>query len=278
MRKIFLTILTVFLFNINNSTAEGKGNEMFPRFRGYELKTDFKVYNPDNLWDYINGGAYTYLNFKFVDLHIAEYTKGGIVIKAEIYKHENSIYAFGMYAQERAPGYNFVKIGVQGYAENTLVNFVKGQYYVKVICNDGNESTGKVLTELARAIEENLQGSDKMPEMFSRFPAQGKTANSESYISTEFLGYGFMPGVYVTTYEGEEGRFRLFIVDAASDKTASEVISKLKGKADSSKKKKGILTVHDPYNGTILLYQSDNLIYGCADNCDPELFLKFSGE
>ena len=278
MQKKIFSLLTIIIFNLNYGFAEERGNDMFPLFNGYDLNTDFKVYDPDNLWDYINGGAYTYLNFQFVNLHIAEYTKGDLLIKAEIYKHKNNVYAFGMYAQERAPDYSFVDIGVQGYAENTLVNFVKGPYYVKILCNDGTESTKPVLLELARKIASNLEGSDKMPEMFTEFPSKGKVQNSESYIATEFLGYSFMPGVYVASYNGPAGQTRLFIVDAGSEEKAGEVIGKLKEKADRSKKKKGIYTFKDPYNGTVLMAQKGSLIYGCVDNCDADLFNVFAGK
>ncbi len=276
-RKIFLLIAFAAL-NIGNGIAEERGNGMFPLFNGYELKTDFKVYTPDNLWDYINGGAYTYLNFQFVDLHIAEYNNGETLIKAEIYRHKNNINAFGVYAQEKAPDYNFVDIGIQGYAENTLVNFVKGPYYVKVICNDGNDSTAPVLIDLAKKIAANLKGSDKMPELFSYFPQKEKIENSESYIASEFLGYNFMPGVYVTSYNTTGGQTRLFIADAGTAEKASEIINKLKEKAESSKKKKKVFTLQDQYNGTILLTQKDNLIYGCVDNCDTKLFMDFAGK
>jgi len=200
------------------------------------------------------------------------------MIKTEIYRHKNNIYAFGMYAQERAPDYNFVKIGVQGYAENTLVNFVKGQYYVKVICNYGDKSTGPVLLKLAKLIEENLKGTNKLPEMFSRFPEQKKVRNSERYVATEFLGYAFMPGVYVTSYNGINGPNRLFIIDAGSIDKASELIGKLKKKSESSKKKKGMLILQDKYNGKIYLTQMNDLVYGCVDKFDPGLFKSFTGK
>ena len=277
MQKNILSLLTLLLFLTANIKAEG-GDGLFPPFDGYKLKTDFPVYTPDNLWDYINGGAYTYLNFKFTDLHIAEYTKGDILIKAEIYRHENNVYAFGMYAQERAPDYSFIDIGVQGYAENTLVNFVKGPYYVKIICYDGNETIKQDLLSLARSIEKELKGTDKLPEMFSKFPEKEKVKNSEAYIATEFLGYNFMPGVYVTTYKHEEKNLKLFIAECESEAQAEEVVKKLTEKSESSKKKKNILTIRDKYNGTILLYLKGRLIYGCMDNCDTDLFKSFTGK
>ncbi len=276
MQKNILSLLTLLLFLTANIKAEG-GDGLFPFLDGYKLKTDFPVYTSDNLWDYINGGAYTYLNFKFTDLHIAEYVKGDILIKAEIYRHKNNVYAFGMYAQERAPDYSFIDIGVQGYTENTLVNFVKGPYYVKIICYDGNEALKQDLLTLARSIEKRLEGTNKLPETFSKFPEKEKVKNSEAYIATEFLGYNFMPGVYVTTYRHEGKSLKLFIAECESEAQAEEVVKKLTEKSESSKKKKNILTIRDKYNGTILLCPKGILIYGCMDNCE-DLFKSFTGK
>lgn len=272
-----VSIVVLIVVTSASATAIEKDSITFPAFEGYEIKTSYPVYNSDNLWEYINGGAYTFLNFKFIDLHIAEFVKGKIIIKAEIYHHQNSDYAFGIYAQERAPEYSFIKLGVQGYAENTLVNFVKGKWYVKIICNDGDDTTAPILLNLARLIEKSLPGRTEMPQIFSLFPMQKKVANSESFIATEFLGYGFMPGVYATSYLNDEGKeFKMFIVDAVTKEKANEAYDNLKSKAESTKKQKhGIELFNDKYNGKIFVIKKGNLIYGCADNCDFNLFLRF---
>ena len=67
---------------------------MFPELSGYKKNTDFQVFLPDNLWDFINGAAETYLAYGFVDLHVAEYKKGKNVIKLEIYRHSDHTNGF----------------------------------------------------------------------------------------------------------------------------------------------------------------------------------------
>ena len=276
VKLIIFTIL--FVTNVTVLTAGVKDSVTFPAFEGYEINSAYPVYNSDNLWEYINGGAYTYLNFNFIDLHVAEYVKGETIIKVEVYHHQNSNYAFGMYAQERAPDYSFIKLGVQGYAENTLVNFVKGAWYVKIICNDGDDSTAPILLNLAKLIEKSLSGTTDLPEIFSHFPEQKKIANSESFIATEFLGYGFMPGVFVTSYLNGDKEFKVFIIDTANEDKVNEVYENLKSKAESSKKMKhGVVLLNDKYNGAILVKKKGSAIYGCADNCDLDLFMKFAG-
>jgi hypothetical protein len=69
----------------------------FPELKGYKISYNYPVYTPDNLWDYIDGAADTYLAFGFENLHIAEYSKGKNIIKVEIYKHPDNVQAFGIY-------------------------------------------------------------------------------------------------------------------------------------------------------------------------------------
>ena len=40
--------------------------------------------------------------------------------------------AFGMYAAERAPGYNFLDIGIEAYRNEGILNFLQDRYYVKL--------------------------------------------------------------------------------------------------------------------------------------------------
>ena len=71
MIKRFLTGLIAVL--VIGSVSAQEVN--FPELGGYKKNTDFPVYSPDNLWDFINGAAETYLAYGFVDVHVAEYKK-----------------------------------------------------------------------------------------------------------------------------------------------------------------------------------------------------------
>ena len=53
MQKRILLLLFAGLF----STASFSQDPVFPDLNGYKIKTDYPVYLPDNLWDFINGAA-----------------------------------------------------------------------------------------------------------------------------------------------------------------------------------------------------------------------------
>jgi hypothetical protein len=111
----------------------------FPELKGFKLITNYPVFGPDNLWDFINGAADTYVACGFVNLHVAEYKKGKNVIKLEIYRHSDYTMAFGIYSTERSPSFRFMNLGAQGYIADGSINFFKGDYYVKIRTYSKNE-------------------------------------------------------------------------------------------------------------------------------------------
>ena len=69
MKKTFIGLILLSALNISVSAQKF----IFPHFSGFKLVTDYTVFVPENLWDFITGAADTYLAYEFVDLHVAEY-------------------------------------------------------------------------------------------------------------------------------------------------------------------------------------------------------------
>ena len=105
--KILIGILFAFLSG--NTTGQ---DTQYPDLSGFKRITKYPVYQPDNLWDFINGAADAYLALGFEELHVAEYKKGRDVIKLEIYRHSDHTMAFGIYATERSPSFNFTNLTI----------------------------------------------------------------------------------------------------------------------------------------------------------------------
>jgi hypothetical protein len=81
-----------------------RASSSFPNLKSTGCSSEYPVYTPDDLWDYINGAADGYLALGFIDLNIREYTRGKNIIKAEIYRFGDDARAFGIYSMERSPG------------------------------------------------------------------------------------------------------------------------------------------------------------------------------
>jgi len=258
MNRRFLGVFLLVMLSVSVSAQEFR----FPELPGYKKNIDFPVFLPDNLWDFIDGAAETYLAYGFVDLHVAEYKKGKNVIKLEIYRHRDHTMAFGIYSTERSPSFRFMNLGSQGYIAEGAVNFFKGNYYVKIRTYSKSEKTLQATESLALRVADMLEGSVDIPAALSLFPALGKKANEEMYINESVLGHKFLNRAFKAGYEVGPDIFYVFIFDSKSPeeawKTAEAYLNSTGIEALESSSGKYVLS--DGYNGTIFLAWKDNRI------------------
>ncbi len=216
--KIFTFLFLAVLFN-----SVSAQELMLPELNGYKKSTDYPVFVPDNLWDFINGAADNYLSYGFVDLHVAEYKKGKNVIKLEVYHHSDHVNAFGIYSSERSPSFRFMNLGAQGYITGGAINFFKGDYYVKIRTHSSNEKTLQSAESLALRVAEMLPGGDDMPAVITRFPDLGKKINEEVYINESVLGHKFLNKAFRATYVLGSDNFSIHIIECKSNEESWKI-------------------------------------------------------
>jgi len=258
MRNRFLFGLFLILFFGSASAQEFS----LPDLKGYKMTTNYPVFGPENLWDFINGAADTYLAYGFVDLHVAEYKKGKNVIKLEIYRHSDNTMAFGIYSTERSPSFRYMNLGTQGYIADGSINFFKGNYYVKIRTYSKNEKTLQSTESLALKVSNMLGGDSKMPSVLSQFPETGKKLNEETYINESVLGHKFLNKAYKAIYEVGSDNFAIFIMEKNSpEETVKSVDDYLAATGmDPVGAGSGRYMLKDGYNGTIFLAWKENII------------------
>ena len=256
MKKNFFLLLILFSFPM---VAQ---NLALPELEGYKKQTNYPVFTPDNLWDFINGAADTYLAYAFEDLQVAEYKKGKNVIKLEVYRHKNNTMAFGIYSTERSPSFGFMKLGAQGYSADGSINFYKGNYYVKIRTYSTKEKTLEAAQSLAQRVADMLPGETAMPAIITQFPAEGKKQNDETYINESVLGHKFLNNAFRANYEIANESFSVFILEKTSwEETMETVNAYLKAASmEPSDDENGKYVLKDGYNETIFLSWKGNRI------------------
>ncbi len=235
---------------------------VYPSLPGFKLKTDYPVYLPDNLWDFIDGAAETYLSYDFINLHVAEYKKRREVIKLEIYKHQNHIMAFGIYSSERSPSFKFMNLGAQGYDADGAINFYKGSYYVKIKTYSKKTKTLQAAGTLALKVAGMLDGETAMPAMLALFPQEGKKSNEEIYINESVLGHNFLNNAFKANYEVGPDIFSVYIFEFSNSEEAGKTASTYIASTGIDQVETGDsrFVLNDGYNGPVFLAWKDNRI------------------
>ena len=232
----------------------GEGS-VFPAVAGWTIAPPpgDSVYTRDNLWDIIDGAAELFLSYGFEDLHIGEYTDpAGTDVRVELYRHATRANAFGMYSQERNPSYHFLEIGTQGYAEEGVLNFLCGEYYVKISSHRGGKEGMEAMVLIARSVADHLHQESGWPAALALLPAERRLPNTESYIAENFLGYAVLRSAFTARYEGG---CTLFVMDLDSASRArSAADSYLKSLGSLQRLPEGEPTdVTDPHIGTLVM-------------------------
>jgi hypothetical protein len=258
------------LFSVLFELSVGQETRPFlPEVPRWKLMVEQTVYKPDNLWDLIDGAADLFLEYNFVDLHLGRYANNeDVEIKVELYRHASAADAFGIYSQERYPDYHFLQLGVQGYREKGVLNFLAGTYYVKISSVQAWDKVQDGLLSIAQKVESHLKEPKTWPPLLATFPRSGRTANTEQYIAKSFLGYSFLNGAYVATYD-VNGPFKAFLIETEnSDQVQKLVATYLESlkKEDITTLQNGWLKVVDPHNGVMEWGWKGKYLFGVYGN------------
>jgi hypothetical protein len=225
---------------------------------------DTSVYTPANLFEIIDGAADLYLIYGFVELRVGEYTGAdSLDVRVELYRHDSPEMAFGIYSQERKPEYDFLSIGTQGYIEDNVLNFLAGEFYVKLSSHASGESARRALLMVAGRMVSHLNRPAGVPAALRLFPADDKIANGEVFVARDFLGYSTLSRAYVVPYKGANPH-SLFLIPLESPDEAQGMLKRYLAliKEGRAARSEIPFLVDDPNNGPIGVFQRGRFIGG----------------
>jgi hypothetical protein len=277
MKRLISGFFLLCISYISYSQTEINLNS-FPLVESFKKSKELKTFNPDNLWDYINGAADLFLKYDFEKLYVMKYEDDfNSTLTAEIYQHSNNNTAYGIFSSEKYPEADWVNIGAQGYYAKDALNFYNGIYYVKLMSykvKDNREN----LIQLAEKIDAILKGPSSAPTLTTLFPEEGKIKNSDGYVNKNFLGYSSLSKAFTTDYKIGNLEFRLFIIEKNNreicEKMIKEYLKAIKVPIDNISEN-SISIIKDPYQGKIGLFWIRNKLFGTLNLEDENMIEKY---
>lgn len=284
MKKI-LTIIMIVLITAVFLQADATGmGEYFPEVDGWSKNGTPDFYNPDNLYEYIDGAAEVFLSYDFRNLASITYkNKAKNSLTVDIYQHGNANNGYGIYSQEMPREGEFLSIGAQGYYEQGILNFFKGKYYVKISSFDLGDEDEAVLKKFAKAIEEKIKGTTEFPNSLRCFPEKNAINGSRKYISSNFLGHSFLHSAFVGDYQVGDKKLQLFVIETETPEAAQKIVADYREFAQKKgmeiKENNGIVTFTDPYyrsSGPMNIKRRGNFAWGmfCPDKAVAAGFIQ----
>lgn len=246
-------------------TSVYAGDILFPDIEGWQKNARVDHYNADSLWTLIDGAAETFLQFRYVEMQRMEYWQNdSVYFELHVYEYADEFNAFGIYAEERPEDAAFIALGTEGYADDYSVNFLAGQYYIKMHTNNSSGEVRNAMLEVASLLTSRLNPSPALPAVLSLFPPANKIPHSEKLIVKNFLGYDFFNDYPVFQMRYREGKNEcfLFIIPAGNDENAGKLMSFFFEDQKISPAAGTVYKVKDPNNGILYLCRKDNSVWG----------------
>jgi hypothetical protein len=202
---------------------------LVPQVEGWKPEEARQSFFPENLYEYIDGAAESYLSYDFKELLVVQLKKEGTpaTLTVEIYDMGQTQSAFGVFSAERYPENGPVSVGDLGYLEGESLNFTAGRYYVKLLSFGLGEGTAAALTDYGQKLAGAVPDKGALPAPLRLFPKENLVARSEKYVRKNFLGYEFLHDGYTATYGLNGQQVEGFMAEAASEKEAEEMLGRL---------------------------------------------------
>lgn len=192
------------------------------------MKEAPRSFKPANLYEFIDGAADGYLTYGVQEVATADYSQESTGFQAviDIYQMQDPLNAFGIYSEERNPGYSFMKIGNEGYSGGTSVNFWSGPYYVKITTFDEKDALKQEMTRLAAAVAGKVTAPGAEPVEVSYFPKKDLLPHSTTYIPRDVLAQSYLTNGFEAKYKSGDKESKLVLISLDSPSAAQDALAR----------------------------------------------------
>lgn len=147
---------------------------------GWVKLDDDRIFNQENLYDYINGGAELYLSFGSSKVFNRIYSNtAGQEILVDIFYMNSPQDAFGVFSF--TVGEIGTDYGQQSQIAPGAIVFWKDKFYVSIFSNPVTEESTNLMSKLAKLIDESITEIGKLPEILDFLPTTNLDLQSIRY-------------------------------------------------------------------------------------------------
>ncbi len=191
---------------------------------------DAEIYTPENLSDYINGGARPYVEYGFERMIHALYahkTEPDRRMVLDIYEMNSPLAAYGIYSTMRPPAADGVQLGTSGFWAEGLLCFVKNRIYVAIQTPSETAADYASAMLIGGFLDRQITLPSRPPEMVNAFPEDDLVKYSIRYLAADMLGHRFLGAGWQARYRYRGVTHEMVVIPCDDQASALERYERL---------------------------------------------------
>jgi hypothetical protein len=188
--KILLPSVILCLLFADTTFAEEDLTKLLPEsLDGWRRSDTTQIFDRENLFDYINGGAEIYLSYDFQRVVVQRYgikiedSLEGNSITVEIWQMSSAADAYGVYSLDHLQ--EDVDIGQKGGYDTGVLRFWKGRYFVKILGFE--ENSKEIILKLGGFIDKEIKEQGELPFLVSKLPSDSLLKGSVRFFHKSII-------------------------------------------------------------------------------------------
>ncbi|RJQ59024.1 MAG: hypothetical protein C4517_13725 [Stygiobacter sp.] len=182
MKGFYCLIVFVLLYFVQTfaQTVNNPASALPDSINNWKKLGDDRLFNNQNLYDYIDGAAELYINFGFTKVFNRIYSAGeGKEIIVDIFYMNTPQDAFGAFSFSVGKvGSDF---GTQSQTAHGAIVFWKNNFVVSIVENPASEEAKKTSLTIAKLIDESIPEKGSFPEVLKYLPTENLDSQSVRY-------------------------------------------------------------------------------------------------
>jgi len=174
----------------------------------FKKLSEIEFYNPDNLYEKINGKAPLYTESGFVKLATQNFVSNddeSLWLEIHIFDMSNVRNAFSVYSiQRRAEAMVWGTWGPRyTYKTGNSLYFICDQYYVEIVGSTVSQNLFKAIEEIAKYLKVALKGDKKVSDIaeLALFPVANVIEGSAKLYRANAFGFAGFTDIFTCRYE-----------------------------------------------------------------------------
>jgi hypothetical protein len=232
---------------------------------GWEQKGPERTFEPETLFDYMDGNAEGYHAYGFVLMKgVTCVDDEGNQLVIDVSELADADHAWGIFVANRDIRSPNEASGAAGQVLPRRATFAKGRYYVEIAASPAGDHTA-ALRAFTTALEAAVPGRATPPAEVAWFPQDGLEADSVRLVPESVLGIRALRSGFLAQYR----QGRAFVVTEESPEAAAGVLAAVRERFPSATDAPGLgdgaFTARDPYLGGLVVFRKGAHVAGVSN-------------